>query len=144
MKSIGAGTTSSCLVWFLVFGLISMFLFPAASLVAGLSATLLAESVAQLMQPYLCPDGSTAEIVTSPTTMRSNGRDIPATNFEMQCVDASGKIVREPSPDYAFYWTGLLMAGSLLVSGALALLLAAPVGVLVARFTSRSRKANVV
>jgi hypothetical protein len=52
-------------------------------------------------------------------------------------VDASGEIAREPSPDYAFYWMGALIAGSLLFSVLLAFLLAAPAGVLFAAIARR-------
>lgn len=110
---------------------------PAASFIGGFSSTLGADFVARALEPFLCPEGSTAEIVTSPTTMRRDGREVSAINYEMQCVDANGTIVRAPSQDYAYYWVGLLMMGSLGLSGLLALLLAAPLGALVMRLAFR-------
>jgi hypothetical protein len=60
----------------------------------------------------------------------------------MQCVDVNGNIVKAPSPYYAFYWVGLLAAGSLVVSGLLALLFAAPIGALITRLVRRNQKTN--
>lgn len=141
MKPIAAGATSSCLTWFIVFGIISMCLCPVASVIGGLTSTLQADGVAKFMEPYLCPANSAAEIITFQTTTRDEfGNDQPATGYEMQCVDASGNVVREPSPDYAFYWVGLLAVVGIGAAGLLALLLAAPVGALVARFVQNRRK----
>jgi len=143
MKSLTVGAASSCLTWFVVFGVISMCLCPAATFIGGFSSTLQAEGVAQFMEPYLCPANSSAEIITFQTTSRDEfGNDQPATGYEMQCVDANGNIVRAPSPDYAFYWVGLLAVGSIGAAGLLALLLAAPVGALAARFVNRTQKPN--
>lgn len=145
MKSIAAGTASSCLIWFLVFGVVSLCLCPVATFIGGFSSTLQADFVARILAPYLCPENSTAEIVTFQTTSRDEfGNELPATGYEMQCVDARGNIVRAPSPDYAFYWVGLLVVASLGISGFLALLLAAPIGALITRFVHRSRKASTM
>src|SRR5690606_5605798 len=122
MKSLTAGSASGCLVWLLVFGVLSMCLCPVATFIGGFSSTIQAEAVGQFMAPYLCPDDSTAEIITFATTTRDEfGNERPATGYEMQCVNAAGVVVREPSPDYAFYWVGLLVVGSILLSGVLAL-----------------------
>jgi hypothetical protein len=143
MKSLAAGSASGCLVWLIVFGALTLCLCPAAMFVASFSSTLAADSVARFMEPFLCPAGSTAEIITYQTTIPDDaGGTSPATAFEMQCVDASGQIVRAPSPDYAFYWIGLLAIASLAVAALLALLLAAPAGALIARFTHRGAAAT--
>jgi hypothetical protein len=143
MKSLAAGSASGCLVWSLVFGVVSLCLCPIATFIGGFSSTLQAETVARLLEPYLCPENSTAEIVTFRTYSRDEfGNESPATGYEMQCVNTDGDIVRAPSPDYAFYWVGLLVVGSLGVSALLALLLAAPAGALIARFVSRLRTAD--
>ncbi len=144
MKTIASRTAAGCLVWLLICGVISTCLLPVATFAASLSSTIAADFVVQSIGPYLCPANSTPELVTSPTIMRSKGRDVPATSFGMQCVDANGTVVREPSPDYAFYWIGLLMVGSLVVSGVLALLFTAPVSALIARFLNRLRTAPKV
>ena len=91
------------------------------------------------MGPYLCPEDSTADVVTFQTTTTDEyGNDEPATGYEMRCLDANGNVVQEGSPNYAFYWIGLLMLGSLVLSAGLAFLVAAPLGVLIARWRGRS------
>jgi hypothetical protein len=40
MKSIAAGSVSSCLIWFLVFGVVSLCLCPMAIFIGGFSSTL--------------------------------------------------------------------------------------------------------
>jgi hypothetical protein len=141
MKSVAAGTTSGCLVWVLVFAVVSLCLCPVAAVIGGLTSTLQADFVAGVLGPYLCPVNSTAEIITFQTTMSDGpGDERLATGFEMQCVDATGRIVRAPSPDYAFYWVGLLAVGGLGIAVLLALLLAAPAGALIARFTGHSQQ----
>jgi hypothetical protein len=129
MKSVAAGTTSGCVLWVITFCVLSSCLFPMATFVGGFSTTLTADFVADTVGPFLCPEGSTAEIITFQTTTTDEyGTEHPATGYEMQCVDSSGTIVREPSPDYAFYWIGLLSAGSFILAAVLALLFAAPIG----------------
>jgi hypothetical protein len=143
MKSASAGAASGCIVWFLVFGILFLCLCPTSMFVGGFSATAQSDFVARTLGPYLCPEGSTAEIITFATTSTDEfGNQHPATGYAMQCVDASGVIVRESSPDYAFYWLGLLVVGSLVLSALLAFLFAAPDGALVSVLVNRFLKAN--
>lgn len=139
MKATAVGTTSGCVIWILAFGLVSLCLCPIAAAIAGLSSTLAADSVAELMGPYLCPEDSTADVVTFQTTITDDsGSEEAAVGYEMRCVDAAGTVVRESSPDYAFYWVGILILISLVVSGGLAFLVAAPLGAFIARRNGRS------
>lgn len=134
MKSAAVGTGSGCIIWIVAFGLVSLCLCPLAAGVGSISATFGSDYVAGIMEPYLCPDNSTAEIITFQTTSTDEfGNDSPATGYEMQCVDVAGNIVREGSPDYAFYWVGVLALGSLILSGGAAFLVAAPLGAFIAR-----------
>jgi len=143
MKPLTAGTASGCLVWLLVFGILSLCLCPAALVIGSFTSAVTADSVAGFLEPYLCPDDSTAQIITYETTTQDEfGNETPSTGYEMQCVDASGAIVRPPSPDYAFYWLGLLALVGLGLSALLAFLLAAPVAGFIARRTQRSLKAG--
>jgi hypothetical protein len=141
MRSVAAGTRSGCLVGVVVFGLLLTCLCPTALFIGSFSSTLQADLVARLVGRYLCPQHSEPEVVTYQTTSPSEfGEEVPATAYEMQCVDESGAVVREPSPDYAFYWIALLAVGSLALSGLLALPLAVPAGALITRWVQRSRK----
>jgi len=143
MKATAVGTTSGCLIWILAFGLVSTCLCPLAAVVGSLSSTLGAEYVVGILEPYLCPDDSTAEVITFDTTTTDEfGNESPATGYEMQCVDAAGNVVRTGSPDYAFYWVGFLAVGSLIVSGGAAFLVAAPLGAFIARRRSRTTSAG--
>lgn len=139
MKSTAVGTTSGCVIWILAFGLVSICLCPMAAFIGSLSTTLGADTVVGIMGPYLCPEDSTADVITFQTTTTDEyGNSEPATGYEMRCLDANGNVVQEGSPNYAFYWIGLLMLVSLLVSAGLAFLVAAPLGVLIARWKGRS------
>jgi hypothetical protein len=139
MKSAAAGTASGCVVWTIVFCVASMCLLSVAMGVGGATAT--TGFVRDTMGPYLCPAGSTAEYVTHPSTSTdSNGNRISSTAYELQCVDASGVVVRAPSPDYAFLWVGVLALGALVLSVVAAFLLAAPAGALIAGLTNRWQK----
>jgi hypothetical protein len=134
MKSAAVGTGSGCIIWIVAFGLVSLCLCPLAAMVGSVSATFGADSVAGIVEPYLCPDNSTAEIITFETTSSDEfGNQSPATSYEMQCIDATGSIVRQGSSDYAFYWVGVLALGSLILSGGAAFLVAAPLGAFIAR-----------
>ena len=141
MKSAAAGTVSGCVVWMIVFCIMSMCSLSAVMAVGAVTAT--SDFTVEIMGRYLCPPDSTAETITHPSTSTdSNGNTIPSTAYEMQCVDSDGKIVRAPSPDYAFIWLGVLGAAALLLSVLFAFLLAAPAGVLIASLTNRLRKSN--
>ena len=142
MKSAATGTLSGCVVWIIVFCVLLTCLIPVAAFVGGLSSTLAADFVAGTLEPYLCPEGSHAEIITFQTTSVDDfGNRQPATGFEMQCVNAQGVITRDPSPDYGFIWLGVLGLAALVLAAVLAFLLAAPAGILLARLFS-GRKAR--
>lgn len=121
-RSRGSTPASGCLLWLLLFGVLFSCLCPSATFIGGFAATLQADAVADIVDDYLCPDGSAGDIVTYQVIPRRN-----ATDYEMQCVAPGGEIVREPSPDYAFYWVGALAGATVLLAGLLALLLAIPI-----------------
>ena len=136
MKATAVGTTSGCLIWILAFGLVSLCLCPMAVVIGTLMG---AETMANIIGPYLCPENSSAEVITFQTTSTDEfGNEEPATGYEMRCLNSDGTVVREGSPDFAFYWMGILMLGSLLISGGLAFLVAAPLGTFIARRSGRS------
>ena len=143
MKSIAADSASSCLVWFLVFGVLSLCLCPTAIVIGAINTTVQADFVARTLEPYLCPANSTAEITTFESTTRDTyGNETPATAYEMRCVDDRGAVVKAPGPEYAFYWVGGLVVASLILAGVLALLLAIPLGGFIMRWVNRARGAS--
>jgi hypothetical protein len=145
MKSAATGTASGCVVWMLVFCMLSFCVLTLALPLGSIVSTVSGDFVVRVVEPYLCPPGSTGEIITfATTTVDSNGVRQPATGYEMQCVDASGSIVRAPSPDYAFLWLGILAVIGLVLAALFAFLFAAPAGVLVAKLVNllRQRRAG--
>jgi hypothetical protein len=58
----------------------------------------------------------------------------------LECMDASGNVVKEDPVSFAFLWIGLLAIIGLLIGAGLAFALAAPAGVLIGRFINRMKK----
>jgi ABC-type phosphate/phosphonate transport system permease subunit len=133
MKRLTAGAVTGCLIWVILFCICAGVLCGIAGAVAGVTSTTYADSVAGLLEPLLCPDGSKAEIVTHQTMMRDGVRELPATAYEMQCVANDGTVVRPPGPEYAFYWTSLLMLVAAVIGAVLATALAVPAGVFIGK-----------
>jgi hypothetical protein len=137
MKTVSRGAMSGCLVWLVVFGLLSACLCPLAMLAAGITSATNAEFVAQALGPALCPPETTPHIASYATTIHEDGADKPATGYELRCLDAAGLVAANRGGSYALLWSGLLGAGGLALAALLALLLAAPAGALFARLTKR-------
>ena len=141
MKATGTGTLSGCLVWIIVFGMLCMCLMPVVMITGSVTSTVTADFVAGILAPYLCPPDTSPEIFTyETTTTDENGFETPSTAFEMRCVDLNGNIIKDLGPTYAFIWIGILAVGGILLAAILALFLAAPAGVLVARWLNRRKK----
>lgn len=138
MKSATTGAVSGCVVWMIVFCVLSLFLCPVAFGVGTVTESISPDFVAGILEPYLCPPDFTAEIVTRTTTdVRGS-----VTSHQMQCVDLNGNVVREPSQVYIFIWLGILAVTGLILSALIAFLLAAPAGVFIVNLSNRLRKAN--
>ena len=133
MQSRVPRPATSGLLWLLLFGVLFSCLCPSTMFVGGLASTLQAGAVAGIVDDYLCPEGSAGEIVTYLVIPRRN-----TTDYEMQCVTADGEIVREPSPDYGFYWLGALAVAVIFLAGLLALFLMIPAGVWIGRRRTKS------
>lgn len=94
------------------------------------------------LEPFICPDGTTAKSRSYATTTTDDyGNSQPSTAYVMQCVDASGEIVKEDPVVYAFIWIGLIAGAGLIMAGILAFVFAAPAGMLITRFINRDRNA---
>jgi hypothetical protein len=92
----------------------------------------------------VCPENTTPDVRTyATTTTDENGNRQPSTAYVLQCVDASGNVVKEDPVGYAFIWTGIIASIGLVFSGVLAFLFAAPAGVLITKFINRIRKPNL-
>ncbi len=142
MKITKAGTVSGCIIWFLVFGILSACLLPAAMMIGGFTSA--SNFAMRTVGPIICPDGTTAESYSYATTTTDEfGNSRPSTAYEIHCIDESGTVVKEDPVLYAFLWMGIFVLIGLGIAAILAFALAAPAGVLIARALSRNKKANI-
>ena len=141
MKSATTGAVSGCLVWIIACGAISICILPVSTAIGGMTAV--SNFAIQKTGAIVCPANTTINVRTyATTTTDSNGFRQPSTAYVLQCVDASGKVVKEDPVVYGFIWIGIIVAIGLVLSGVLAFVLAAPAGVLITKFINRIRKPN--
>ena len=139
MKNAKTGAVSGCVLWFIVFCLISLCLLPVGMVVGGFTSV--TSFAMQTLEPLICPDGTTAKSRSYATTTTDDfGNSQPSTAYVMQCVDAQGEVVKEDPVVYAFVWIGIIAGIGLVLAGILAFVFAAPAGVLVARVINRNRR----
>ena len=94
MKSPKVGTVSGCVVWIIVFGIFSACLLPIAMIFGGITS--ISNFAMQTLGPILCPDGTTAESYSYPTTTTDEyGNSQPSTAYELHCVDRNGTVVKK-------------------------------------------------
>ena len=139
MKSSTTGTISGCIVWLLVFGMLGMCLVPVALMVGGVTSG--SEFAVRTVAPFICPEDTSGTVYSySTTSINDNGVSVPATAYELHCVDAAGETVKKDPILFAFLWEGIAAVVAVIIMAVLAFLLAAPAGVLAARlFRSRPR-----
>jgi len=142
MKKASTGVVSGCLVWILAFGVISACILPVSMAIGGITS---ASNVAiNFTGKFICPDGTTPESYSYATTTTDEyGNSQPATAYELHCVAANGEILKSDPVGYSFMWIGIFVVIGLVLTGVLALLLAAPAGVLISKLLSRIRKPNL-
>lgn len=138
MKS-KAGALSGCLIWVIVFGVVSLCLVPVAAFVGGFSSG--SDLAMRVLGPMVCPDGSTAQSYTyETTTIDEFGNPVPATGIELHCVDREGVVVKNDPVGYSFIWIGIITAIGLFLAAVFAFVFAAPAGVLVGRLVQNVKK----
>lgn len=138
MKSTTTGTLSGCVIWLIVFCVIATCIVPVAATAGGISSG--TNFAVGIVGPMVCPDNTTPKINTYATTSRDeNGFETPATGYELQCFDTSGKIVKTDPVAFAFIWIGIIAGIGLILTAILAFALAAPAGVLIARWMNRNK-----
>jgi ABC-type glycerol-3-phosphate transport system permease component len=142
VKITKAGTASGCVVWIIVFGILSSCFLPAAMMIGGITSV--SNFAMQTIGPIICPDGTTAESYSYATTTTDEyGNSQPSTAYEIHCIDASGTVVKEDPVLYAFLWMGIIAIIGLVIAAFLAFALAAPAGVLIARVLDRNKKTSI-
>ena len=132
MKQATTGTISGCLVWIIAFGVISMCILPLSVAVGGITSV--TDFAVRQTGAIICPDNTTPKIRSFATY--GSG---PSTTSVLQCVDASGDVVKEDPVGFAFLWIGIIAVIGLIISALLAFALAAPAGVLIGRFINRMK-----
>ena len=133
MKQATTGTISGCLVWIIVFGVINICILPISMAVGGMTSV--TDFAVKQTGAIVCPNNTTPKIRSFATY--GSG---PSTTSVLQCVDASGNVVKEDPVGFAFLWTGITAVIGLIISALLAFALAAPAGVLIGRFINRTKK----
>lgn len=127
------GLVSGCVVWVLLFLITSSCLIPIGLFSA--SVTSHTDFVIQTMGGFMCPSETTPAEYTYSTTIWDSdlGASVPATGYELICVDASGQTVVNLGPTYAFVWTAAMGLAGAFVAVVLSILLAGPIGMIFAK-----------
>lgn len=142
MKNKTAGTLAGCILWILLIGIISTCILPVFIIIG--SITSFSQYATTATGNFLCPEGTTPESYTYETTdIDEFGNVTPATGTELHCVDKNGVIVKNDPVVYSFIWIGIFTGIGLIISGILAFVFAAPVGVLITRFLNRKQKPDI-
>jgi ABC-type glycerol-3-phosphate transport system permease component len=142
MKPKATGTLSGCVVWIIVFGILSSCILPVAMIIG--SITSFSKFAMQALAPIICPAGTTAESYSYATTTTDEyGNSQPSTAYELHCVDADGVVVKEDPILYAFVWIGIIGLIGLVIAALLAFAFAAPAGALITKLLNRRQKSNV-
>ena len=136
MKQATTGTISGCLVWIITFVVISMCILPISFV--GSMTTMTSDFAIRQTGAIVCPDSTTPEVHTFATY--GSG---PSQTSVLQCVDASGEVVKEDPIGFAFLWIGILSGIGLVLASVLAFVFAAPAGILIAKLLNRRQKSNI-
>lgn len=132
MKPAATGAVSGCIIWVIVFFVISSCLMPIAFAVSSFTGS--SDFAARITGPIICPKGSTPQIYSyETTTTDDNGFPVDATAYEMHCLDSGGNLVKNDPIVFGFLWDGIGVGIGLIVTVLLAFMLAAPAGVLIGR-----------
>ena len=144
MKSLATGTLSGCLVWVILF----LVLAPILWIVVYVTSSVMTftDVSYRMMQPILCPSGTTLEVKTfDTTTTDSNHRTIATVGHDMNCVSTNGELLKmDVVVEYLLYWRGIGLISGIVLAIPLTFVLAAPAGVLIARVLKRFSKPEAV
>jgi len=141
MKSMKTGAASGCIVWVILVGLVSSCILPVSFFVGGFTS--FTTPAIQITGKIICPSGTTPTSYSYETTSRDEyGNYTPSTAYELHCLDAQGKVVKNDPIGYAFLWDGIILAAGLILAAIISLVIAAPAGALIARFLARIKIKN--
>lgn len=142
MKPKTTGTLSGCIIWILVFCVVSVCIIPPTVSIG--SITSVSNFAMQTLAPLICPDGTAAEPYSySTTTTDEYGNSQPTTAYELHCVDTHGVVVKKDPVLYAFVWIGIIGLIGLVIAAVFAFALAAPTGAWIAKLLNQRQKSNI-
>ena len=142
MKITRTGTASGCVLWIILFGILSSCFLPVAMVIGGFTSV--TNLAIQTIGPLICPEGTVGTSYSYATTTTDEfGNSQPSTAYELHCVDTNGEVVKQDPVLYAFLWMGMIAIIGLVIAALLAFVLAAPAGVLIARLLDRNKKTIV-
>lgn len=129
---------SGCIIWFLLISAIASCVMPVFFIAGSLSS--FSVFAINVTGGWLCPEGTTPRQNTyTSTTTDEFGNLEPATAYELQCVDATGEVVKTDPIVYSFLWIGIFAVLGLIVSAVLTFILAVPGGMLVTKVLNSLR-----
>lgn len=127
---------SGCIIWFFLISIIGSCIMPIFFIIGGFSSV--SDFSIQTTGGWLCPENTTPQSYSYATTTTDEyGNRQPSSAYVLQCVDASGSIVKEDPVAYAFIWIGIWALLGLIVTGVLCFIFAVPGGMLVTKFLER-------
>ncbi len=139
MKPKAAGTLSGCIVWIIAFGMLVSTILPIAIVVGVFTS--MSNFATQTLGPTICPEGTTPVSYSYPTTTTDEyGHSSPTTAYELHCLDTNGNVVKKDSGLFVLEWMGILILIGLVIAALFAFVLAAPVGVIIARTFKNKQK----
>jgi hypothetical protein len=142
MKPKAAGTLSGCIVWIIAFGMLVSTILPIAIIVGMFTS--MSDFATQTLGPAICPDGTTAESYSYPTTTTDEyGLPRPTTAYELHCVDANGVVVKNDTGLFVIWWIGIFVLIGLVIAALLAFVLAVPAGVIITRMLTNRQKSDI-
>lgn len=138
MNNAKTTAVSGCIIWFLLITVIGSCVMPVFFVAGSLSSFTM--TAINITGGWICPEGTTHQQNTySTTTFDEFGNPEPATAYELQCMDASGTVVKTDPILYSFIWIGIFAGVGLIVSVVLTFILAVPGGMLVTRMLNSIR-----
>lgn len=138
-QNTAVGAVSGCIIWFILLSVIGSCFMPIAMFVGGFTSG--SSLAARVTGSFMCPKDTTPTIYSYETTTTDDyGNPIPATAYELHCLNSSGDVVKNDPIIYAFVWEGILAAIGLILTVIVALIIAAPAGALITKLLNSMRK----
>lgn len=136
MSKTTTTAVSGCIIWFFLISIIGSCVMPVFFVIGGFSSV--SNFAIQTTGSWICNDGTTPQTYTYETTTTDEyGNQQPSTAYVLQCVDSSGKVLKEDPIAYAFIWIGIWAVAGLILTGILCFVFAVPGGMMVTKILER-------